>query len=81
MIGADWSIFADAGLETNSNMASFSNSREDNSKRSGLIGSITHQRSYGGIHCDKVLCLVVNICRCYSANKVKFGNLSLFKGK
>ena len=33
------------------------------------------------IHYDQVWCRLIIICRCYSVNKVKLNNFSLFKSK
>ena len=43
--GTDWSVFADARVQTKSNMANFL-----------IQGQITHTRSNGHIHFDKVWC-------------------------
>ena len=41
-----------------------------------LFDNQTHPRSYGQIYCGQVWYCLVNICRCQSVNKVKYGKFS-----
>ena len=67
--GADWLIYVDASVNkvTCSNFSKFKDKKLQ-SFLSNWTHNQAHLRSVGHIFIDPVLCWLVHICRCYSAN-------------